>query len=724
MKKYMKTICSIAIVTSIAMVVSLVSVAPATSIEQTKNNAEVKNIIFMVPDGMGLSDVTAARIYRNGINGVPLYLETLENIGYQRTYSADSTITDSAAAASTWACGEKFNNIEVCYHSDGRPNNPSILELARDEGKATGLVATFTITHATPAAFGAHVKERNCENEIARQYIEQTGPDVMLGGGVSKFNSTVPDVCGTSGDFITEARYKGYSVVYTKDEMQNAVRSGSGKLLGLFNDSYLVPESQRDTTTEPKLAEMTTAALEILDNNKKGFFLLVEGSQIDGANHYNNMAYQISEVLAFDDAVKVVLDWINEKPERKENTLLIIAPDHDTGGFAINGPYGSLLAAGEYPIPAWTTRMHTGIDTMIWSQGPGSKELGRAIDNTDVYNIMAKSLNKEDYKRNARDFIDRRIERGLKSLYKNQRPSGEFPTLVSYSPDMSNGTDATTVFETGFILHTLKIADNENSKEIIREMKSRAAGYLLDNKEAHGVWRFKGKAQPFYPPDTDDTSIAFAGLIESGVDMSDESLDYMLNYTTPEGVFYTWINSEEWLSPSNPYYGIFSMKIIDAGVNADALYAYSLRNRPQDGVVQYLNAMAENQSFKNGTIYYPSPYVFTYLVSKAYADGGVTELGPSAGKIREYVLETQEPDGSWGNDMDTAMAAVSLMNTGYKGKHLEKAIKHILSNQKKDGSWEPYAFYIAPLSPPMYYGSRELSTSFNLEALIKYKKLF
>jgi len=182
MKKNIKTLCSIAIATSIAMVVLLVSTAPV-AIAEGENNHEAKNIIFMVPDGMGLSDVTAARIYKNGLDGAPLIFETLENIGYQRTYSADSIITDSAAAASTWACGEKFNNIEVCAHSDGRPHNLSILELARDEGKATGLVATYTITHATPAAFGSHIPNRNCENEIARQYIEETEPDLMLGGG-------------------------------------------------------------------------------------------------------------------------------------------------------------------------------------------------------------------------------------------------------------------------------------------------------------------------------------------------------------------------------------------------------------------------------------------------------------------------------------------------------------------------------------------------------------
>ncbi len=392
----------ISMLLSVALLITIMFV-PSMSAGTNKNklmnsentlesNREVKNIIFMVPDGMGLADVTAARIYKNGLDGASLYFETLENIGYQRTYSNDSTITDSAAAGSAWACGEKFNNGEICYHADGRPYNPSILELAKAEGKATGLVATSTITHATPAVFGSHIKYRSCENEIARQYVQLTGPDVMLGGGVAKFNSTKPDACGTYGNFINEALQKGYSVVYTKSEMDSAVANGNLKLLGLFNKSGMTPEYLRTPgTTEPRLQEMTSAALDILEKDRDGFFLMVEGSQVDWANHDNNLEYQIGETLAFDEAVKVVLDWINASPERKENTLLIVVPDHETGGFAINGP-DRLLKAGESVDAGWTTGEHTGVDTIIWSQGPDSEALGRAVDNTDLYEVMAEAL--------------------------------------------------------------------------------------------------------------------------------------------------------------------------------------------------------------------------------------------------------------------------------------------------------------------------------------------
>ncbi len=382
-----------------------------------------KNVIFMVPDGMGISNVTAARIYWNGIAGEPLNLEKLERVGYQRTYSRNQTVTDSAPAASAWACGQKFNDGEICFHAEGEQNPASILELAQRAGKATGLVATSTITHATPAAFAAHVQRRNCEYEIARQYVEITKPDVILGGGKAKFvgmstydkdTKTCPAI--DRGDLTEKAQQTGYSVVYNRSEMQNAVVQGKKKLLGLFHDAGMTPECKRaDTaygdpnvaegllcmdkkgpisTSEPNLSDMTRAALDILEDNKKGFFLLVEGSQVDWANHANDFEYQLGEMLAFDDAVKTVLDWVGEKPLRKNQTLIIIVADHDCGGFAVNGPYGAgkLVAKGKVE-PGWTSAQHTGVDTIIWSQGPHSQKLAKgAIENIQLYNVMKEAM--------------------------------------------------------------------------------------------------------------------------------------------------------------------------------------------------------------------------------------------------------------------------------------------------------------------------------------------
>jgi alkaline phosphatase len=377
-----------------------------TSIAIAKSNNgpgpnKAKNIIFMVPDGQGLSNVTAARIFKNGPDGDPLYQETLEHIGYQRTHSKNSTVTDSAAAASAWASGEKYNNGEISCHDndfDGVCDStpvPTILDIAKSMGKATGLVATSDITHATPAAFGANVHNRKCEAEIALQFLYRD-IDVLLGGGIAANRGTCL-LTPSSGDWFSDLldlySLAGYNIVETESEMNTVIGDGAQKLLGLFKDGGKTPEMFRVDGSiypddEPTLPEMTAAALDILEEDKDGLFLMVEGSQIDWADHAHDVNYQIAESLAFDATVKVVLDWVNADADRKNHTLIIIVADHDCGGFAINGPYGTLSEAGEVVEPGWTSGDHTAVDTIIYSQGPGSERLNKAVDNTDLYNVM------------------------------------------------------------------------------------------------------------------------------------------------------------------------------------------------------------------------------------------------------------------------------------------------------------------------------------------------
>ncbi|MFZ3170194.1 MAG: hypothetical protein WA130_21490 [Candidatus Methanoperedens sp.] len=333
----------------------------------------------------------------------------------------------------------------------------------------------------------------------------------------------------------------------------------------------------------------------------------------------------------------------------------------------------------------------------------------------------------------TKEIIDLRVEKGLYFLHDNQLQSGGFHSYISNFPEMLFGEEQIVLFDSGFILHTLNLDDYKNTKEIVQEMKNKIINYFLKNRETHGVWRFYGKDQVGIPleyqgpPDIDDTAIIYSGLVESGYNISDETLNYMLDYRKPDGTFLTWISSEEFLNSSNLFYDYYKKNDFDASVNANLLYAYSLKNRTQKGIVTYLNGVVNDRSFINGTLYYPSPYVFTYYLTKAYRDGNVKELEPSIVIIREYLLETQDPDGGWGNELHTALATISLINTGYDGKPLETAIKHILNEQKKNGNWKINGFYCAlatPLDPPVYCaGSRELTTSFNLEALIKYRKM-
>lgn len=352
-----------------------------------------RNVIFMVADGLGLADVTAARIYKFGPGGPALDME-LANVGYQRTYSAGSAVTDSAAAASAWACGEKFKNGEICFHGPAGRHRDSLLELAGKAGKATGLVVTSEITDATPAAFAAHVPIRQCQSEIARQYVTITGVDVLLGGGAGHFRSRTPDPCGTSGDFIGEAVANGYAFAGNRLEMEEAVKNGAAKLLGIFAESTLTPELGRTIDSpQPRLPEMTVNALRVLEKGRNGFFLLVEGSLIDRANHARNVEGQILETLAFDEAVRVVLDWVKADPAREGETLIIILADHETGGFAITGPTKSIPRKGDIVEAGWVHSAHTGTDVMVWSQGPGSGELNKpALENTDIHKVVRKYM--------------------------------------------------------------------------------------------------------------------------------------------------------------------------------------------------------------------------------------------------------------------------------------------------------------------------------------------
>ena len=365
-----------------------------------------KNIIFMVPDGMGLADVTAARIFKYGPDGDRLSFEKLPVIGYQSTYSANSTVTDSAAAASAWASGEKFNNGEISCHDDNsdgacdsRPVR-TLLDIAKARGKSTGLVVTSDITHATPAAFGANVHNRKCEEEIAHQYLARN-IDVLLGGGIAKNRSTCLLAASEENyldNLLADYASAGYAVVQTQTDMITAVDSGASKILGLFKpggktqELFRVDPTQIYPADEPTLPQMTEAALQILERNRKGFFLMVEGSQIDWANHAHDPQGQIAETLAFDQAVQTVLDWVNARYDRQRQTLVVVVPDHETAGYAINGPYGTLSQQGETVEDAWTSNEHTAVDVLIWAQGPNSQNFGQALDNTDLHDLIKQVL--------------------------------------------------------------------------------------------------------------------------------------------------------------------------------------------------------------------------------------------------------------------------------------------------------------------------------------------
>jgi len=336
--------------------------------------------VFLIGDGMGLAQIAAARISAFGADG-RLYMERMPVTGLMNTHSANRLITDSGASATALATGHKTNNGMISVSPDGK-KLLTILEDYRDRGMATGLVATSTITHATPAAFAAHVKSRGDEATIASQLLENK-VNVLLGGGKMFFLSQSESGSERQDerDLIAEAKKIGYSFVQTKEELKVAKVD---YLLGLFQLGALTTNPP-----EPSLAELTQKAIKLLSPNRKGFFLMVEGSQIDWACHDNDADNTIRQTLLFDEAVKVALDFA----VKDKHTLVVITADHECGGMGINN--GSL--DGKSLSIGWTTKGHTGVPVPIYAFGPGAERFMGLHDNTEVPRIFAELLGIEPF---------------------------------------------------------------------------------------------------------------------------------------------------------------------------------------------------------------------------------------------------------------------------------------------------------------------------------------
>ncbi len=337
---------------------------------------KVKNIIFFIGDGMGLTQATASRMKATGLDG-KLCFERMPIIGLMRTHSHNALVTDSAAAGTALATGFKTDNGVIGMSPDKKKEYMTILEAARDKGKGTGLVATSTISHATPASYASHVELRKYEDQIAVQLIDNK-VNVLLGGGKQFF---LPQSASDSKrkddiDLIAKAKDMGYSFIETGEELKSAK---GPYLLGLFQLSALKLEPP-----EPTLAELTDKAIEILSKEKNGFFLMVEGSQIDWACHANDIGKTIKCTLRFDEAVKVGMDFAL----KDKNTLVIVTADHECGGLTIIG--GDIKC--ENVKTAWSTGGHSGVPVPVYAFGPKAIEFAGVYDNTEVPKKLAELL--------------------------------------------------------------------------------------------------------------------------------------------------------------------------------------------------------------------------------------------------------------------------------------------------------------------------------------------
>lgn len=325
-----------------------------------------KNIILMIGDGMGLTQITAGLYSNNNV----LNLEQFPIIGLHKSYSSDNLITDSAAGATAFACGIKTYNGAIGVDPDTLAVK-TILEEAEENGLATGLVATSTIVHATPASFIAHQKLRKMYEEIAVDFMK-TDIDLFIGGGKKYF-----DQRSDNRNLYEELETKGYQVSdYFKTNLEDYKFNATDNFAFFTsNDDPLPVASGRDY-----LVPASQLAPGFLKNKtSNGFFLMIEGAQIDWGGHANNSQYIITEMLDFDKAIGAVLEFAKQDGE----TLVIVTADHETGGYAINP--GSTM---DSIIGAFTSGYHTAALIPVFAYGPGAELFAGIYENTAIYDKM------------------------------------------------------------------------------------------------------------------------------------------------------------------------------------------------------------------------------------------------------------------------------------------------------------------------------------------------
>lgn len=301
--------------------------AKANIFKEEFGGKKAKNIIFMVSDGMSSGTLHMADLYSRRKLGRPshwisLYEENLVQRGVMDMASASSIVTDSAAASSSWGGGHRVNNGSLNIGANGEEHLP-ILQKFKKAGKKVGLVTTVPVTHATPAGFSVYTKSRNSQEEIAAMYSD-LGFDVIMGGGHKYFDASQRK---DKKDMYSVFRNKGYSVARNKTEMNAAPQNKP--LIATFDEDGLPYAADRNSSSFmknniPTLAEMTSRAISQMKDHKNGFVMQVEAGKVDWAAHGNDISALLYDQLAFDDAVKIAMDFA----QKDGNTLVVLTSDH------------------------------------------------------------------------------------------------------------------------------------------------------------------------------------------------------------------------------------------------------------------------------------------------------------------------------------------------------------------------------------------------------------
>lgn len=332
----------------------------------TNPDAKIRNIILLIGDGMGVSEVFAGL----SANNDQLYIEYADRVGLQKTKSKNKYKTDSAASGTAMACGTKTNNGFIGMDVDSTAVE-SILEIASEHGKATGLVAAAKITHATPASFIAHVPSRKQYEDIAEFFISDQ-LDLFIGGGLDDFNKRED-----TRTLLPDLEARGFQIAKTEEEL-NEIKEG--KVAGLLSSGHIDKYPARGEF----LPHSTVKAIEILSQDKDGFFLMIEGSQIDWGGHDNSVGYVVEEMLDFDRTVGEALKFAAQDG----HTLVIITADHETGGMSVhnaNPEKGSVEGR-------FTTGSHSSVMVPVFAYGPGADAFMGIYENTEIFHKMLEAF--------------------------------------------------------------------------------------------------------------------------------------------------------------------------------------------------------------------------------------------------------------------------------------------------------------------------------------------
>lgn len=329
---------------------------------------KVKNVILMIGDGMSLMHVYSAWTANRG----KLFLtDNCQTIGLSKTYCANRLITDSGAGGTAMAIGKKTNYHAVGVDAQGNPQ-PSLIDLAAAKGKSTGIAVTCRLWDATPADFCCHNKDRDAEAEIVADYVNSP-VDYVFGGGAKLFQNRED-----GRNLFAELRAKGYQTPRTWEETA-AIQSGK-----VFSVPYDV-DTPLPAERGDLLARAALKGISLLNQNPNGFFMMVEGSQLDDYGHFNDLDMLMQETHDFDRTIGAIYEWA----ARDGETLVIVTADHETGGLTL---VGGDLKEGKI-VGKFSTGDHSGVMVPVYAFGPGSEEFTGVFENTAIFDKIKKLLN-------------------------------------------------------------------------------------------------------------------------------------------------------------------------------------------------------------------------------------------------------------------------------------------------------------------------------------------